>query len=284
MSPELLDTSLVGLVDRQVFLPVSLLLAVVLGAGHACAPGHGKTLAAAYLVGGRARPRDALLLGLAVAAMHTVSVVLLGVGWYALAGTAPDLAVLTRWLQLVAAVVVVAVGIVLLRRHLLSRGRRPTTDRLPAAAIGTSEHGHHEDDVQHLGSYAHGQHEHDTDEHARLHAAQASSLLTRRGLLTLGASGGLLPSPAAFLVLLTGLFTGEALSAALLVAAFGLGMALTLGCLGWLVLHGRDHLLRHAADPRLQRWATRLPLLSAAGVVTGGTVLVGVAAARLVTL
>lgn len=275
MMPELLDTGLVGLVDRQVFLPFALVVAVVLGAGHACAPGHGKTLAAAYLVGGRGRPRDAVLLGLTVAAMHTVSVVVLGVGWYALVDAAPNIGVLTRWLQLVAALVVFAVGVVLLRRHLRGRGPQPMAQsRYANAAAGAGAHQH--------TSHRHAARD-DEQEHARRHAEQAGSLLTRRGLVTLGASGGLLPSPAAFLVLITGLFTGQALSAGLLVVAFGLGMALTLGGLGWAVLHGQDRVLRHAVSPRLQGWAARLPLLAAAGVVAGGTVLTGVAAARLVT-
>lgn len=256
MISELSDAGFVGLVDQQVFLPLALLLAVGLGAAHACAPGHGKTLAAAYLVGGRARPRDALLLGLTVAAMHTVSVVLLGVGWYVLAGAAPDVGALTRWLQLAAALLVVGVGAVLLRRHL--RGR---------VAPG-QHHAHH--DHGHGHGHGHG------DGH------EPGSLLTRRGLVTLGTSGGLLPSPAAFLVLITGLFTGQALSAALLVAAFGVGMALTLGGVGWAVLRGRDGLLRRMAGPRTQLWAMRLPLVAAVGVLAGGTVLAGLATARLV--
>jgi hypothetical protein len=59
MSFDVLETGLVGLVDRQVFVPFALLVAVLLGAAHACAPGHGKTLTVGYLVGylvgGRAR-------------------------------------------------------------------------------------------------------------------------------------------------------------------------------------------------------------------------------------
>ena len=47
-------------------------LAVLFGAGHALLPGHGKTVMAAYLVGHRGRPIDAVLLGVIVSAMHTV--------------------------------------------------------------------------------------------------------------------------------------------------------------------------------------------------------------------
>lgn len=246
MTPGAPDAGLVGLFDQGAFLPWALPVAVLLGAAHAVAPGHGKTLAAAYLVGGRGRPHDALLLGLTVAGMHTASVLLLGTGWFLLAGAAPDVEALTRWLQLAAALLVVAVGGVLVRRHV--RRRSP----------GHHHHHHH-------------------------HEPSAGSLLTRRGLVTLGTSGGLLPSPAAFLVLVSGLFTGRALAAGLLVAAFGLGMALTLGGVGWAVLRSRDSLLHRLSGRRARLWAGRVPLVAAGLVLSGGTVLAVLATAQLVT-
>ena len=42
-----------------------------LGAVHAATPGHGKTVSAAYLVGTRGRPSDALALGIFVTLSHT---------------------------------------------------------------------------------------------------------------------------------------------------------------------------------------------------------------------
>jgi ABC-type nickel/cobalt efflux system permease component RcnA len=53
-------------------------LAALLGAAHALSPGHGKALAAATLVGSRARPANALVFGVSVAASHTAVVLLLG--------------------------------------------------------------------------------------------------------------------------------------------------------------------------------------------------------------
>lgn len=46
-------TDLSGLLAHRVVLPLALLVAAAVGAFHACAPGHGKTLAAGFLVGGR---------------------------------------------------------------------------------------------------------------------------------------------------------------------------------------------------------------------------------------
>ncbi len=51
---------------------------MLLGASHAALPGHGKTVMAAYLVGRRGRPRDALIVGATVTATHTGGVLAMG--------------------------------------------------------------------------------------------------------------------------------------------------------------------------------------------------------------
>src|SRR5438045_9172910 len=48
------------------------------GAAHAATPGHGKTIAAAYIVGARGRPIDAVILGVFVTLSHTSGIVLVG--------------------------------------------------------------------------------------------------------------------------------------------------------------------------------------------------------------
>lgn len=71
-----------GLVSRPALsapiVLLSVLLAVAFGALHALAPGHGKTIMAAYLVGAGGRLRQALAGGVAVSLMHTASVVAVG--------------------------------------------------------------------------------------------------------------------------------------------------------------------------------------------------------------
>ncbi|MEV0056635.1 sulfite exporter TauE/SafE family protein [Saccharopolyspora shandongensis] len=228
-------TDLSGLLEHQVVLPLALLVAAAVGAFHACAPGHGKTLAAGFLIGGRGRARDAVWLGIIVAVMHTASVAALAVGWWLASENAPDIAALTGWLQLIAALVVLGVGVGLLRRHLSNRGH----------------------------THGHG--------HGHSHPIPGTSLLTWRGIVLLGTSGGLLPSPSAFLVLLSGLLTGRVGTAILMVAAFGLGMALTLTAVGLVVLRGRDELLTRAANsPKLRAWTRHAPIVAAAAVVLGG--------------
>ena len=53
--------------------------AFTLGILHALAPGHGKTIVGAYLVGSRGRIIDAILLGTIVTITHTGGVILLGI-------------------------------------------------------------------------------------------------------------------------------------------------------------------------------------------------------------
>lgn len=260
-------TDLPSLLDDGPALPLALLVSAAVGALHACAPGHGKSLAAGYLVGGRGRPRDAVWLGGIVAVMHTLSVAVLAVGWWLAAKSTPDLAALTGWLQLVAALVVAGVGVSLLRRHLRHRKHASAHD-----------HGHshdHDHDHAHDDGHAHDHgHSH--------HIPDAPSLLTWRGLVLLGASGGLLPSPSAFLVLLTGLLTGEVGIALAMVASFGAGMALTLAGVGLIVLRGRDALLdRVSRSPALRMWTLRVPLFAASAVVAGGAVASALAAGQL---
>lgn len=240
------EEHLVRLVDVEPGGMVFTLLAVAVAGGvgmvHGLAPGHGKAIAAAYLVGSRGRSRDAVALGGIVAAMHTGSVMVLGLGLYLFtrlpAGTDRVAPIMT----LVAGLLVLAVGVGLVVRQV--RAHRASRAR---AAVGAAGHGH-----DHL-------------------LPDGVSPLSRRGLVLLGVSGGLLPSPSAFLVLTTALFTGRAAFGFLLVTAFSLGLALTLIAVGLATLRGRDVVSRRAAsDPRVARVAAALPLVSAMGVLVAG--------------
>ncbi len=55
-------------------LLIGLVVAFFLGAAHALSPGHGKTIAAAYLVGSRGTPLHAIFLGVTVTITHTFAV------------------------------------------------------------------------------------------------------------------------------------------------------------------------------------------------------------------
>jgi ABC-type nickel/cobalt efflux system permease component RcnA len=219
--------------------------AFIVGAVHALSPGHGKSIVAAYLVGANGTRVDALLLGGAVALMHTGSVLALGFAtWYATSSVAPGDVV--DGLRVVTAVFVLAVGAYLVVTR--TRAWRHAAQH---------EHGHAH---AHDHSHSHG------------HADEATPF-SRRGLIALALSGGLLPSPSALVVLLAGLSAGRLLLALGLVAVFSVGLAASIAGAGMAVLRGRQLL-----GVRAGQW---LPLAAAYAVLAGGLVLSASAVSKL---
>jgi nickel/cobalt transporter (NicO) family protein len=263
------ESTFVALIDRSVGLSgvlLGLVVALGVGAAHGLAPGHGKAIAAAYLVGDRGRPRDAVLLGVVVALMHTWSVLALGFALYS-ATQRPATALLSAWLQAVSGALVAGLGGWLLVRRLRERAAA-ARDR-EHAVVGAHGVGDEPD--------ATGAHEH-THGHGHGHThfpagASEAHPLSWQGLVALGAAGGLLPSPSALLVLFTALAVGRLAYGLSLIAAFSVGLALTVSAIGLLVLRGRD-LLRERARPEgpLPEILRALPLVGAGGVAVLGVV------------
>src|SRR6266567_2127341 len=112
--------------------PLSLLYfpsAIALGALHALEPGHAKTLTAAYLIGTKGTKRDAVLLGLSVAATHSIVVIGMSVaGLWLGKETLTDQWM--HWLQMASGVFVILLGTWMLWRRLafLSRIKRLKTE------------------------------------------------------------------------------------------------------------------------------------------------------------
>jgi nickel/cobalt transporter (NicO) family protein len=110
--------ALTGLVARHEltvgFAALALGLSVLLGALHALAPGHGKTMmAAAATAGGRSSLRDVLALGASVTLTHTLGV--FGLGALITAGSAAAPTVVF-WLGMASGTLVMVAGVLLLRR------------------------------------------------------------------------------------------------------------------------------------------------------------------------
>jgi ABC-type nickel/cobalt efflux system permease component RcnA len=252
----------VALIDRTPTMPAALLglvLAFGVGIAHGAAPGHGKSIAAAYLVGDRGRPRDAVLLGASVAAMHTGSVLALGFALYGIAQQ-PAVASLSAWLQLVSGLVVVGVGGWLLLRRWRERHG------------GGRGHGHAHG---HVHPHGHGHAHVHVPAHAPGDGVEAGAHpLSWQGLVTLGAAGGMLPSPSALLVLFTALALERLAHGLALIGAFSLGLATTVAGVGLTVLWGRDRLgarLEVGPGAALLR---HLPVGAASIVVILGTAVV----------
>ncbi|WP_262703695.1 MULTISPECIES: nickel transporter [Streptomyces] len=203
--------------------------AVLLGAMHALAPGHGKTMmAAAAAAGGRSALRDVLALGASVTVTHTLGVFALGLLVTAGSAAAPSV---ISWLGIASGVLVAVAGAGLLRKAL--RRRRQ---------LHANSH-HHSHDHGHAHTHAHGHahtHGHDhahghthTHDHGDGHTHTHEVRPTLRGTLLLGFAGGMVPSPSAVIVLVGAAALGQAWFGFVLVVAYGIGLALTLTLAGF---------------------------------------------------
>ena len=245
---------------------IALAVAVGLGAFHALEPGHGKTLVAAYLVGSHGTAKHALLLGLIVTAAHTAGVYLLGaLTLYASRYIVPER--LYPWLGVVSGVMIVGLGLVLLVRRYLGKDD-VTHAHDHHAAHAPDAHGHHYHRRHH--SHVHG-HEHDHD-HEMHHQGNSqhrlSNAIPLRELLTLGISGGIVPCPAALVVLLSAVSLQRIGFGLLLIVAFSLGLAAVLIAVGMLMVYARQFMSRFQGEGRMvTRW---LPLTSSAFIVLFG--------------
>ena len=248
---------------------VALAVAVGLGAFHALEPGHGKTLVAAYLVGSHGTMKHAFLLGLIVTGAHTAGVYLLGaVTLYASQYIVPEQ--LYPWLGVISGVMITSLGAVLLVRRYLGKD-------------GLSNHHHHHHHHHHLdhshSSDGHDHHHHDhcrgdghSHDHGRKHGDHdVDRQVSFRELLTLGIGGGIVPCPAALVVLLSAVSMQRIGFGLLLIVAFSVGLAAVLITIGLLMVFARQFMSRFQVNSRLTtRW---LPLTSSAFILVFGVAL-----------
>lgn len=244
--------SFTSLVARQeltvLFAAFAFVAAVGLGAAHALAPGHGKTVMAAYLVGTRGGPRHAVVLGLTVAVSHTAGAWALGVAISASQTLAPER--VYPWLGIVSGVLFAAVGVGLLRR-----------------SLGPAHHHDHDHDHHHDAA---------ADRHAEGHTHQHGPVRWRQ-LVAPGLAGGLVPSPSAVVVLLGGIALGRAWFGVVLVGAYGLGIAASLVGAGYLLARIGERLRTrdHQCGGAVRRVVTALPMITSVLVLVGGLVIAG---------
>jgi nickel/cobalt exporter len=211
---------------------LAVLLAVLLGAGHAALPGHGKTVIAVSLAGRQRRLRDVFMIGGVVTVSHTGGVLVVGL----LLSTSTAFAGerVLGFLGIASGLLVTCVGVGML---ISSRRHRPHAH----------DHSHHHDHHHH---HSHG----------------------RWSLAGVGLAGGLVPSPSALVVLLGAIGLGRVWFGVLLVVAYGLGMAGTLTGAGLLLLSVQRRLAgRTNVFSRLgARLRTTAPTATAALVVIVG--------------
>ena len=200
------------------------------GAAHAATPGHGKTIAAAYIVGARGKPIDAVILGIFVTLSHTSGIVLVGV-LASLGSTWWRPQRIEAYLAVAVGVLVIVLGLWMLwvQRDLVALAM----DEAGEPGDGTNHHHAHD----HLHGHEHGEpvvwHSHGF---GKVHAHRLDVVAENRPklpvLLALGIAGGLLPDPAALALLLGALSSGKVMLGLVTVVVFSLGFAATLVVVG----------------------------------------------------
>jgi nickel/cobalt transporter (NicO) family protein len=266
-----------GTANVWLLLPV----AVLLGALHALEPGHSKSMMTAFIVAIHGTAAQAVLLAFSVTVGHTIVVWVLAI----LAWQLQDTAILDKaepWLLLIGGLLIVMLALRILSRLELPFG---------AHALAHAHDHHHEHAHGHGHDHAaHHSHSHDglhADAHAATHAAElkrqlAKGPVTNADVAWFGFSGGLVPCPAAFAVLLACFHQKAYALGVVMVAAFSIGLALMLIAIGVVAAWGAKALATRA--PGLDRFARWAPYASAAIVLVIGLVVTaqGVAALKLI--
>jgi ABC-type nickel/cobalt efflux system permease component RcnA len=222
---------------------LTMLVACVLGAGHALTPGHGKTLVAAYLVGERGTVGHAIVLGLVTTLTHTGAVLLIAAILYFLPGDARESfgRMIQDGLGLGMGLIVVCMGFWLLLQRLSGRA-----------------------DHFHVGGGHHHHHPHGVEPNV---AGSATGGVRWWGLIVLGITGGLVPCWDAIYVLVYAVgrnMFGVALPAVL---AFSAGLAGVLVLVGVLVVQVPHFARSRWGNGRVVR---ALPIISAVLVTLMG--------------
>lgn len=247
--PDIANLIQAGAANPWLYLPA----AILLGALHALEPGHSKSMMAAFIVAVRGTPRQATLLGVSAAIGHTIIVWALAlIGLYL-----GDSLILERaepWLVLISGLLIMALAFrIFWMLH--------------------AEHDHHHHDHGHHGHHDHHDHKH-LDAHAAAHARDiherfsGNRHVTNFDIAWFGFTGGLLPCPAAIAVLLICLQLKAFTLGIGMVAAFSIGLAMTLVGVGIAAAWGTR--VARARWTGLEEWAERLPYLSAGLVFTIG--------------
>jgi nickel/cobalt exporter len=239
------------------FLFSATLIAAGLGALHALEPGHGKTIVAAYLVGSRGTARHAVLLGIVVTAAHTSGVFLLGaVTLYASRYIVPEK--LYPWLGAISGLSVAGLGIFIFLRHLTGE---------------TGEHAHAPGERHSHWFLSMFKQAMPLETESSRSAGSSDSkpigrALSLRELCVLGITGGIVPCPAALVVLLSAFSLHRISFGLFLIAAFSVGLASVLVIVGLTMVYAKRLL-----SSRVQTGSSAfryLPLLSSAFMVALG--------------
>ena len=254
--------------------------AFVLGSAHAFTPGHGKTIVAAYLVGSRGTLKHAAFLGAMVTFTHTFVVFVLGlVTLFLFNYVVPER--ITEILGAVSGLSIAVIGGWMLYKRLL-QGRVPAHGHTHAHdhhhdhdhghshthaehhhhdhTHSHADHHHHDHPHAHTRDHDHG-HNHDhghTHSHGGHSHSHVPAEISWKGLMALGASGGLVPCESALVLLLGAIALGRVGLGLLLLLSFSLGLAIVLMAIGVAVLFAKNLIpeSKRSSGHPLIRWAS----------------------------
>jgi nickel/cobalt transporter (NicO) family protein len=287
-----LSSSLTDLTTGGLLLAIA--GATLWGAMHSLSPGHGKTLVGAYLVGTRSTPRHAILLAATTTVTHTIGIFALGlVALFASRYILPEQ--LYPWMNLLSGVIVIVIGINLFLQRRRKQPHRHShshnyfhqdnhfaskelvaSSATPQLSVNHNHdfhiHDHHSHHSHHYSIHSHIHHHHHSHSHhptghSHLPPGADGTPVTWHNLLALGISGGLVPCPAALVLLLSCIALGKVGLGLILVLAFSLGLAGVLTGLGLLMVYARK--LFHRL-PTPKHAMKVLPALSALGIILIG--------------
>ncbi|MBK8770110.1 MAG: nickel/cobalt efflux transporter RcnA [Rhizobiales bacterium] len=253
-----------GAANPWLYLPI----AVVLGALHALEPGHSKSMMAAFIIAVRGTPAQAVILGVSAAVGHTIVVwVIALLGLYL--GNKLILDKAEPWLVLISGLLIIGLAFRIFWMLRIEQDAEHDHDH-------DHNHSHHHHD-DHTHSHATELAEEGLDAHAAAHARQVRNRFTGNRNVTsgevvwFGFTGGLLPCPAAIAVLLICLQMKAFTLGISMVAAFSIGLAMTMVGVGVAAAWGAS--AARARWAGFSKWGEKLPYISAGIVMTIGLVI-----------
>lgn len=260
----------------------ALVLAFFWGMGHGLAPGHGKTIAAAYLVGERGTAGHAVILGVVVTITHLLSVVLMCIILNWAIGKARGTEYRDKvnyWSGVASGVITFLVGAGLFASRLRgARAARVAHD--PHDHDHDHDHGRERGEHAPIGEHEHG-HDHGDHDHGHSHVPAGGGTPSLWSIVSLGISGGVVPCPTAWVLLLLSIQVDRFEWGLFLILSFSLGLALTLVGIGLMLVWGKralDRLGRGAGLFRVLGVASPIAIMALGAFLTWKVVAWGAAA------
>lgn len=215
-------------------------LSFLYGILHAAGPGHGKVVISSYMLANETELKRGVLLSFASSMLQAISaIVIVGLGFLILRGTAVSMTEASGWLELASYVLIIGFGVWLFWRKL-------KTIKAERAHAHSPSHDH-----AHDHAHSHDHHHHGADEvcatcgHAHMPSPKdLSGKMDLRAALAAIISVGIRPCSGAVIVLSFGLLNGLYLGGIASVFAMAVGTAITVSTLATIAVTAKNTALK----------------------------------------